>query len=56
MIWVNLFIDLFKNNKINLIVLDIQTQNYFDYSNLFRKSLNIFLSIGEKNECTTIYD
>ena len=42
------FIDLFKNNKINLIVLDIQTQNYFDYSNLFRKSLNIFLSIGKK--------
>ena len=41
-------IDLFKNNKINLIVLDIQTQNYFDYSNLFRKSLNIFLSIGKK--------
>lgn len=42
------FINLFKNKNINLIVIDIQTQNYNDHSNLFRKSLDIFLSTGKK--------
>lgn len=41
------FLNLIKKKKIDLIILDIQTQNYNDASSLFRKSLGSLLFSAE---------